>query len=190
MLCSINSLVDEKKRLEHFNGSEPKAQAKLKPDEWHPLRKALQSDGVMEYFQIPWKTPGIESELSKISMSKEVAPNIMTLNLALFILHILAAANHELTWKYGPLELESLENRICREITLPITPESAQRLESGKNGSHAATSTPGNKRVKEIIVINPEEEVEDEIVASASSSFAGPQGPQFFNKVGFDLFYV
>ncbi|KAI0485998.1 hypothetical protein F4859DRAFT_527892 [Xylaria cf. heliscus] len=81
-------------------GSWPFGKSKSPPTQ-SQLAEAIGNNGVLEYKSIPW---GIHRKDGQ-SLEKF---RVMTMNLALWFLHILAGNNHELAWEYGPLAEEAL----------------------------------------------------------------------------------
>ncbi|KAH6847091.1 hypothetical protein B0I37DRAFT_341049 [Chaetomium sp. MPI-CAGE-AT-0009] len=68
------------------------------------LRKALATDGLMEYVSIPW-------ENHRQGSSDDY--DALTVNLALWFVHILAGNAHEVDWSYPELWNEQLTTGVC-----------------------------------------------------------------------------
>jgi hypothetical protein len=62
------------------------------------LKSALATNGLMEYVSIPWEKP---------------APDGLTMNLALWFVHVLAGNGHAVDWDYDDLEDATLTAETC-----------------------------------------------------------------------------
>ncbi|PHH91464.1 hypothetical protein CDD83_365 [Cordyceps sp. RAO-2017] len=79
------------------------------------LERSLREDGLMEYVSIPWASDETQDADSD---------GTLTVNLALWLVHILAGNHHEVDWSYCPLASETLATKACPAGNAPRTPES------------------------------------------------------------------
>ncbi|KAL7629019.1 hypothetical protein AAE478_000537 [Parahypoxylon ruwenzoriense] len=82
------------------DSKKPSSDASREEDE---LLQALHDHGLMEYKSIPWSAHGDGKDPT---YHKE-----LTVNLTLWILHVLAGNNHKVGWDYLPLHKETLRKR-------------------------------------------------------------------------------
>ena len=86
----------------------------------HELERRLAVDGMMEYVSVPWdnhRSQGVEEFRD------------MTINLALWFIHILAGNGHESSWDYNALVAEELRSKPDSAVLVLTTPEVTLRRE-------------------------------------------------------------
>ncbi|KAK4032189.1 hypothetical protein C8A01DRAFT_20707 [Parachaetomium inaequale] len=111
------------------SGAIPRGHGKMKA-----LKKALATNGLMEYVSIPWEKPG---------------PDGLTMNLALWFVHVLAGNGHAVDWDYEDLKSATLATETC---PLGSATESSEvgpafdELESLHSRSSSRSSSVSRKR--------------------------------------------
>jgi hypothetical protein len=112
-LCVVRVSVSSRAALDGGDSQQPDSQMTDSSDldpEQIVLVQAFENSGEIQYRSIPWET-----------LSETENSNGITINLALWWLHILAAVNGRLSWKYKPLAEERMgedgESTIEREQT-------------------------------------------------------------------------
>jgi hypothetical protein len=80
------------------------------------LKKRLATDGLMEYVSVPWDN----HRRGDPDKYKD-----LTINLALWFIHILAGNRHEISWDYGALASEKPTTELNTSFTAPTTSQAA-----------------------------------------------------------------
>ncbi|KAI0423512.1 hypothetical protein F5Y09DRAFT_228945 [Xylaria sp. FL1042] len=110
-------------------------EAKGRSDKKATPQEAVKESGLMEYASIPWRH-GTDENNDKY--------NKLTVNLALWVLHVLAGNNHKILQNYPELRTEKLSPPVCR-------PEKTQQKSHPKRpreseGSHSPKSSSGKRQ--------------------------------------------
>ncbi|KAJ6785764.1 hypothetical protein PWT90_06609 [Aphanocladium album] len=115
-------------------------------DQREDLGVTLRKRGMMEYASIPWSASNLETRQSNALAAKG---HVLTFNLALWFIHVLAACQFHPNWSYDALESEDITIRECTTIEVPPTPESEERKNKGSRRQWSRSRSRSRKRPRE-----------------------------------------
>lgn len=135
------------------------------------LRRAITTDGLMEYVAIPWQNHSGNGR----------EPRQLTVNLALFVAHILAGNSHCLAWSYPELAEEELTLLPCRHNESDKVPKTTIHKSSRKNLNRSFSSTQQDAEASSSNKRKRAEDPDDEFAFSFTESFQLPSQVSTFS---------
>lgn len=150
---------------------ESPADSDLGPVSEAELYRAIITDGLMEYVAIPWQNHSEDDRESKQ----------LTVNLGLFVAHILAGNSHCLAWSYPKLAEEELTAQPCRHEGTDKMAETTNDKLPRKNLDRSIFAKPKNAKTASS---KKRKRVEDSDIAfSFTQSFQAPSQVSTFSNI-------
>ena len=140
---------------------ESPANSDLGPVSEAELRRAITTDGLMEYVAIPWQNHSEDDRESKQ----------LTVNLGLFVAHILAGNSHCLAWSYPKLAEEELTVLPCRHEGTDKMAETTNHKPPRKNLNRSIFSMQKNAKTVSSKKRKRVEDPDNEFAFSFTESF-------------------